>query len=351
MKTDKKQDLLEITIQDKYGKGELAATADVIEYDAGHSRAFEVDMSQADALADMARIPEGTIRWINADGQYPQELLEKLGDAFHIHPLVIRNVTNTDQRAKVDVYPDFLHIVAKMIYFRGDTLVVEHINFLLGRNFVITLGETKGDVFDNIRGWINSEGAHVRINGADYLMYLLLDAIVEGYFDVLETLNQKTDDLEELVMADTAQEHLHAIREIKKALLKVNKCIWPLRDVASLMRNETVGLIRMTTEPYLRDVYNHIVQAIDSTETSRELLSSLTDLHISNVSYKLNEIMKVLTIISTLFIPLTFVAGVYGMNFRYMPELGQKWGYPLVWLVMIIIAAGMMYFFKKKKWF
>ena len=343
--------MTDITIQDRYEKGEPSDTVDVIEYDADHSRAFEVNISKAEALTALSRIPENTVRWINADGQYSQALLEKLGDAFHVHPLVIRNVANTDQRAKVDVYPDFLHIVAKMIYFRGDTMVVEHINFLLGKNFVITLGETKGDVFDNIRSWINSEGAHVRQNGADYLMYLLLDAIVEGYFDVLETLNQKTDDLEELVMADTAQEHLHAIREIKKALLKVNICIWPLRDVASLMRNETVGLIRMTTEPYLRDVYNHIVQAIDSTETSRELLSSLTDLHISNVSYKLNEIMKVLTIISTLFIPLTFVAGVYGMNFRYMPELGQKWGYPLVWLVMIIIAAGMMYFFKKKKWF
>ena len=265
MKTDRKQDMMEITIQDEYSKGEVGASVDVIEYDAGHSRDYEVDISQAEALAALSQIPENTIRWINADGQYPQELLEKLGDAFHIHPLVIRNVTNTDQRAKVDVYPDFLHIVAKIIYFRGDTLVVEHINFLLGRNFMITLGETKGDVFDNIRGWINSEGAHVRNSGADYLMYLLLDAIVEGYFDVLETLNQKTDDLEELVMADTAQAHLHAIREIKKALLKVNKCIWPLRDVASLMRNETVGLIQMSTEPYLRDVYNHIVQAIDST--------------------------------------------------------------------------------------
>ena len=204
---------------------------------------------------------------------------------------------------------------------------------------------------NNIRSWINSEGAHVRQFGADYLMYLLLDAIVEGYFDVLETLNEKTDALEELVMADTQQEHLHAIREIKKALLRVNKCIWPLRDVASLLRNETVGLIQQATEPYLRDVYNHIVQAIDSTETSRELLSSLTDLHISNISYKLNEIMKVLTIISTLFIPLTFIVGVYGMNFRYMPELEQKWGYGIIWLIMIIAAGCMMYYFKKKKWF
>ncbi len=342
---------MDITIQDRHDTDELCATVDVIEYDADSSRAWVANISKPEELMELSRIPDNAIRWINADGRYQRELLEALGDAFSIHPLVIRSVTNTVQRAKVDVYPEFLHIVAKMIYFQHDTMMVEHINFLLGKNFVITLGETKGDVFDAIRGWISSEGTHVRKNGADYLLYLLLNAIVEGYFDVLETLNEKTDDLEELVISDTRQEHLHAIREIKKALLKVNKYIWPLRDVASLIQNETAGLIRQSTEPYLRDVYNHIVQAIDSTETSRELLSSLTDLHISNVSYKLNEIMKVLTIISTLFIPLTFVAGVYGMNFRYMPELNQKWGYPIFWLVMIIIAAWMMYFFKKKKWF
>ncbi len=342
---------MEINICDRYDGDEPCRNVDVIEYDAGQSRAYQVDAYSAEGLAKLSDIPQGKIRWINADGLYPPDLLETLGKAFHIHPLVIHGVVNTDQRAKVDVYPEFLHIVAKMIYFRDDTMMVEHINFLLGKNYVITLGETQGDVFDAIRGWINSEGAHVRQSGADYLMYLLLDAIVEGYFDVLETLNEKTDALEELVMADTRQEHLHAIREIKKALLKVNKYIWPLRDVASLMGKETVQFIQPATEPYLRDVYNHIVQAIDSTETSRELLSSLTDLHISNISYKLNEIMKVLTIISTLFIPLTFIAGVYGMNFRYMPELTQRWGYPVFWLAMIIIAAWMMYFFKKKKWF
>ena len=342
---------MDITIQDRYDTDALCGTVDVIEYDTDNSRAWEANISKPDELMALSRIPEKAIRWINADGRYPGELLEALGDAFRIHPLVIRNVTNTVQRAKVDVYPEFLHIVAKMIYFQDDTMMVEHINFLLGKNFVITLGETKGDVFDAIRGWIKSQGTHVRKAGADYLLYLLLNAIVEGYFDVLETLNERTDDLEELVMADTRQEHLHAIREIKKALLRVNKYIWPLRDVASLIQNETAGLIQQSTEPYLRDVYNHIVQAIDSTETSRELLSSLTDLHISNISYKLNEIMKVLTIISTLFIPLTFIAGVYGMNFKYMPELNQKLGYPVLWLVMIIIAALMMYYFKKKKWF
>lgn len=327
------------------------AAFDVIEYDIKHVNAHTADASDKEALMRLSDIPTGCVRWINADGQCAPELLDSLGEVFHIHPLVIKNMQNSSQRAKIEVYPDVLYIVAKMIYFAQGELVVEHVSFLLGERFVITLGEAKGDVFDAIRGWIHSEGAHVRWNGADYLLYLLLDAIAEGYFDVLETLNEKIDELEERITADTSQEHLQTIRDIKKSLLHVNRCIWPLRDVASLLGKESMRLIQPATEPYLRDVYNHIVQAIDSTETSRELLSSLTDLHISNTSYKLNEIMKVLTIISTIFIPLTFIAGVYGMNFHFMPELSWPLGYGAVWLVMLIIAGCMVYYFKRRKWF
>jgi magnesium transporter len=324
---------------------------EVIEYDAERHSTFKVPYSRPEEFATLAGIPEKRIRWINMDGQYSQESLEKLCGAFHIHPLVIHNIQNKEQRAKIEVYPGFLYIVAKMIYFSGEDMVVEHINFLLGANYVITIGEVKGDVFDNIRGWIDSKGAHVRNSGADYLIYLLLDAVVEGYFDVLEVLNERIDTLEEQVIAQTSQEHLTAIREIKKSLLRLNRYIWPLRDVASIMGKESTPLITASTEPYLRDVYNHIAQAIDSTETSRELLSSLTDLHISNTSYKLNEIMKVLTIISTIFIPLTFIAGVYGMNFQHMPELAWPWGYGVIWIVMLLISGCMVYYFKRKKWF
>lgn len=324
---------------------------EVIEYDAEHRSTSQVACISPEEFAALADIPQKRIRWINVDGQYTDGVLEGLCGAFRIHPLVMHNITNKEQRAKIEVYPNCLYIVAKMIYFSGEEMVVEHINFLLGANYVITIGEIKGDVFDTIRGWIDSEGAHVRNSGADYLLYLLLDAVVEGYFDVLEVLNERIDALEEQVIAETSQEHLTAIREIKKSLLRLNRYIWPLRDVASLMGKESTPLIAASTEPYLRDVYNHIAQAIDSTETSRELLSSLTDLHISNTSYKLNEIMKVLTIISTIFIPLTFIAGVYGMNFHYMPELTWPWGYGIVWLVMLIIAGCMVYYFKKKKWF
>ncbi len=342
---------MEDTVQEKKNGAGACDAIEVIEYDAEHCKAYQMGSSHREKLAALADIPPKRVRWINVDGHHTEETLEALCGAFHIHPLVIHNITNKEQRAKIEVYPNFLYIVAKMIYFSGEEMVVEHVSFLLGSNYVITIGEIKGDVFDTIRGWIDSKGARVRNSGADYLIYLLLDAIVDGYFDVLEVLNEKIDTLEEAVVADTSQEHLHAIREIKKMLLRLNRYIWPLRDVASLMGKESTPLIAPSTEPYLRDVYNHIVQAIDSTETSRELLSSLTDLHISNTSYKLNEIMKVLTIISTIFIPLTFIAGVYGMNFHHMPELAWPWGYGVIWLVMLLIAGCMVYYFKKKKWF
>jgi len=342
---------MDSTVRDENKNAAVCDAIEVIEYGVEQCSSYQVVFSHTEEFSALADVPEKCVRWINVDGQHTEEMIEALGNAFHIHPLVIHNITDKEQRAKNEIYPDFLYIGAKMIYFSGEEMVVEHVSFLLGKNYVITFGELKGDVFDSIRGWINSGGARVRSSGADYLIYLLLDAIVEGYFDVLEVLNERIDTLEEEVIANTSQEHLHMIREIKKLLLRVNKFIWPLRDVASLMGKESTPLIIASTEPYLRDVYNHIAQAIDSTETSRELLSSLTDLHISNISYKLNEIMKVLTIISTIFIPLTFIAGVYGMNFHYMPELTWKWGYGIIWLVMLLIAGCMVYYFKRKKWF
>lgn len=324
---------------------------EVIEYGAEEYKAYTVGSNEPHRIAALADIPENRVRWINIDRKCPEAVLQALGKAFRIHPLIIRNIPNRTQRAKIEEYQKYLHIVAKMIYYADERLTVEHVNLVLGSNYVITIGETKGDVFGDIRVRLQNEGAHARISGSDYLAYLLLDAIVEGYFDVLDVLDQKIDELEEQVMLATSQEHLHAIRKIKKDLLLVNKHIRPLRDVASIIGKTSAGLIRPSTEPYLRDIYNHVAQAIDSTETSRELLSGLTDLHMSNTSYKLNEIMKVLTIISTIFIPLTFLAGVYGMNFRYMPELQSRWGYPVTWGVMILISCCMILFFKKKKWF
>ncbi len=335
-------------------EGEARGMMEVIDYGIEAHRAYALDLADKKRLKALAKIPENTVRWMNVDGGCSEAALAALGEAFGIHPLVIENIANVNQRAKVEEYPGCLHIVAKMLYLSNpdeDELVTEHMNFVLGPNYVMTFGQTEGDVFGEIRCRLAIEGTQVRGNGADYLLYQMLDALVEGYFDVLEAYKEKIDALEDSVMDKIEQEHLQEIRFLKREIIRVSRCIWPLRDVASLLNREAVPLIRPSTEPYLRDVYNHIVQAIDTTETCRDLLSGLADLHISNTSYKLNEIMKVLTIISTIFIPLTFIAGVYGMNFHYMPELTYRWGYAIIWGVMLVVAACMVYYFKKKKWF
>lgn len=333
-------------------RGERASDPmEIIDYSAGSYRTSQLDMADTKRLKALSAIPKDGVRWMNIDGVCSDEALAALGKTFGIHPLVLENIANVNQRAKVEEYPGLLHIVAKMLYFSGDELVVEHMNFILGPDYVMTFGETKGDVFGEIRNHLAIEGAQVRVSGADYLMYKMLDALVEGYYAVLETYKDAIDALEDRMMVQTEQEHLQEIRMLKREIIRVSRCIWPLRDVASLLGREAGSLIHPGTEPYLRDVYNHIVQAIDMTETCRDLLSGLADLHLSNTSYKLNEIMKVLTIISTIFIPLTFIAGVYGMNFTHMPELYYRWGYAIVWGVMLLIAGCMIYYFKKKKWF
>lgn len=323
---------------------------EITDYSPEGSESSLWDLSSPYRFEPLAQIADNHVRWVNVDGACDEEILREIGAVFHIHPLVIYNIRNSNQRAKVEDYGHFLSIVTKMLRFSGDTLVVEHTNILLGPNYVLTFGETEGDVFHGIRGRIRTD-AHVRASGADYLAYLLLDAIVDGYFDVLETIGEQIDALEDRIMEQTTKQHLLDIREIKKKLLRVNRYIWPLRDVASLLGKESTDLIHPSTEPYVRDVYNHIVQAIDSTETCRDLLSGLADLHFSNISYRMNEIMKVLTIISTIFIPLTFIAGIYGMNFKNMPELSLPWGYTAVWGIMLVIVVLMILFFKKKKWF
>ncbi len=310
---------------------------EIIDYDSKKYNEYTMQIEKGHSLASLGNISKDTARWINIDGQCAEEVLKEIGGIFNIHPLVMKNIRNSTQRTKIEEYRDFLYIVAKMIYYSGDELVVEHMNFILGHDFVISIGETKGDVFDNIRSRIRNEGTQIRGFGADYLMYSLLDAIVDGYFDVLEVLNEKIDTLEEQVMTGASQEHLHAIREIKKNLLIMNRCIWPLRDVTSLLGKESAALIHPSTEPYIRDVYDHIIQVIETTDVSRELLTGIAELHLSNTSYKLNEIMKILTIISTIFIPLTFIVGIYGMNFKYSPKIGFRWGYEITCAVMIVL--------------
>ena len=289
--------------------------------------------------------------WINVDNDYNDEAVEVICNIFNIHPLVKEDIILRKQRPKVDDYAEYSFTVAKMIYFKEDELILEQVSFILGKDYVITFGEVEGDVFDDLRNRLKNKGSLIRKSGADYLFYSLMDAIVDGYFDALETVGDKLDNLEERVMTVSSEEERKEIRKLKKELLFIHKYSWPLRETMSWISKGDSELIKESTLIYFRDVYNQLVQVIDTTETYRELLSGLVELNISNVSYRLNEVMKVLTIISTIFIPLTFLAGVYGMNFKYMPELNKQWSYPLLWVIMLIIAVSMIYYFKKKKWF
>lgn len=294
---------------------------------------------------------EGSVKWINIDGLHDADVLEKLGEDFKLHPLVLEDMLNTEQRPKIEDYGDYIYIVIKNLYNTGDNAAIEteHQSIILGSDFVISVGEKENNFFDNIKERLRS-GGRMRKLGADYLAYSLLDTIVDYYFDVLETLGERIEEAEEQLVEKPQPEVLRIINGLKREILFIHRSIWPLREVAGLLERGDSRLVRESTRVYTRDLYDHIIQSLDTTEIYRDILSGMLDIYLSSLSNKMNEIMKVLTIISTLFIPLTFLAGLYGMNFRFMPELEWHWGYPAVLLVMVGTAVLMLIFFRRKKW-
>jgi magnesium transporter len=247
---------------------------------------------------------------------------------------------------------DGLFIVMKAFTLSGDdqTTVGEQISFILGKNYVISLQESNDDIFEPIRSRLRSGKGRIRSLGPDYLLYALVDTVVDHYFSVLEALGERIEVLEDELLTDHAQETLPRTHRLRRELLFFKKMVWPLREVISAMQRSETGLIRQTTQFYIRDLYDHIIQVVDTLENYRELASGLLEIYLSSVSNRMNEVMKVLTIIATIFIPVTFIAGVYGMNFEFMPELKWGWGYALVWGVMIAMIVTMLGYFRKKKW-
>lgn len=294
-----------------------------------------------------------TVTWINIDGIHQVDIIEKLGSHFGLHPLLLEDILNTEQRPKMEDFGGYIFVVLKMLYYdgKGDEIEAEQVSLVLGSNFVISFQEREGDVFDPIRERIRQGKGRIRQAGADYLAYALLDAIVDSCFLILETLGERIEDTEQQLATNPTPQTLHPIRKLKKEMIILRKSVWPLREVVSgLERCESV-LIQESTGAYLRDVYDHTIQVIDTVESLRDMVSGMLDIYLSSISNRMNEIMKVLTIFAALFIPLTFVAGIYGMNFRYMPELGWHWGYPMILIVMASIAAGLLGYFRRKKWF
>ena len=320
----------------------------VIDYD--EQNFIEAEHTAADACIPYKSKP--TITWVNVDGVHNVPMLEQLGECFGLHRLVMEDILNTDQRPKMEDYGEYLYLVFKMISNgKGKEIVTEQTSVILGPNFVLSFQEgAEGDVFNVIRDRLRNKKGRIRKLGSDYLAYSFLDAVVDNYFVVLEKLGDKIEAIETELIENPTQKTVQKLYRLKRELIFLHNAVWPLREVVNGLAKHESPLIRETTVPYLRDVYDHVIHVIDSVDIYREMISSMLDLYLSSVSNRLNAVMKVLTIIATIFMPLTFLVGVYGMNFKYLPELEWHYGYPLLWLVMIGIAGFMLYFFKRKKW-
>ncbi|MFV0435962.1 MAG: magnesium/cobalt transporter CorA [Desulfopila sp.] len=293
-----------------------------------------------------------TVTWLNVNGIHDIELIEAIGKRFNLHPLTLEDLVNTNQRPKAEVFPHYLFIVLKMMSYNeaAGTVDKEHVSLILGENFVISFIEDAGDVFNTVRERLKAAKGRIRSMPADYLAYALMDAIVDHYFLAVEHLGDVIEEIDDRLLSDPRPDDIQEIHRLKREILGLRKAVWPLREVVGALDKSESPHIHQETLVFLRDLYDHTVQVIDMVETSRDLLGGMHDTYLSSVSNRMNEIMKVLTIIATIFIPLTFIAGVYGMNFEHMPELKWPWGYALAWLVMGTIACGMIVYFKRKKW-
>lgn len=293
-----------------------------------------------------------TVTWINVDGVHEVEVIEKIGNCFGFHPLILEDIVNTSQRPKMEDFGDYIYLVLRMLSYDEKKKLTksEQVSLILGSNFVISFQEDIGDVFDSVRERIRKGKGRLRKMGADYLAYTLLDAIVDNYFLILEKLGEKIEFLEEELVTDPRTETLREMHNLKREMIFLRRSVWPLREVINGLERSESSLIRESTGIFLRDVYDHTIQVMDTVETFRDMLSGMLDTYLSSISNRMNQIMKVLTIIATIFIPLTFIVGVYGMNFKYMPEIEWRWGYFVVWSIMGVAAIFMLVYFKRKKW-
>lgn len=291
-----------------------------------------------------------SVTWINIDGLNNIDAIKKIGDHYNLHPLILEDIVQTQQRPKIEEYEDALFVVFKMLYYENNQLMVEHISLVLGDTYVLSFQEADGDVFGPIRDRIRFDKGIIRSHGPDYLLYTLMDSVIDHYFLIIETLGEKIEHIEERLFSQSNDNTVLDILNLKKEALKIRRSIFPLREVVSKLEKAETDLVQDTMKNYFRDLYDHTIQVIETIEIYREMLWGLMDMHMTNISNKMNEVMKVLTIVATIFIPLTFIAGIYGMNFENMPELKSDYGYPVFWGVIITLFSLMFYYFKRKKW-
>ncbi|MFT5512237.1 MAG: magnesium transporter [Bacteroidia bacterium] len=294
----------------------------------------------------------GTVSWINIDGLHNIKLMSNLGKQFKLHDLLLEDILNTNHRPNVEAYDDHVFLTLKMLGISpdGGDIVAEQVSFVLGDNWLLSFQEQEGDLFDSVRNRIKEGKGAIRKNGPDYLLYALVDTIVDNYFFVAEYFSEQTEIIEERVLTNSDQSALQEIQRLKKLLIQFRKSISPLREAISSLQKDNIAQVTPFTNRYLRDVYEHIIQVNDSIDSHRDLLASIMDLYMSGESNKMNKTMQVLTIIATIFIPMTFVAGIYGMNFDILPELHWKYGYLGFWSIMVVIIIIMVSFFRRRKW-
>lgn len=330
------------------GEKESISTLEIIAYDKKNHQRHE-----SENLEDAFKFKESDQNvWINVNGLNNTQEIEKLGKHYGLHPLIVEDIVNTQQRPKIEEHENYLFIVLKMLYYDDkNEFTKEHISVVLEENQVLTFQEAKEDVFDGLRDRIVNSKGRIRNVGADYLMYSILDAIVDNYFVIIENISEKIQGLEEELFLKHPRKSISVeIQQLKREILKIRKAIFPLREVIKQLEKSEHRFIEKKTKNYLNDISDHVIQVCESVEIYREMTWGLMDMYMTTISNKMNEVMKVLTIMASIFIPLTFIAGVYGMNFEYMPELDERYGYFVIWGVMIIVFLGMLWYFKRKKW-
>lgn len=323
---------------------------DLILYDSDDILEF-CSKSSEDVLEQLAT---DKVNWVNIDGLHNLKLIEEIGEHFKLHPLLMEDILNTEHRPKSEDYEHQVFFTLKTLYSLTDEdITYEQISFVLGKNYLLSFQEKEGDLFEGFRERLRQTGPgknRARSRGSDYLFYRLIDTIVDSYYVILEKVGERIDELEDEVYDDPSKKTLQKIQKLKKELIFLRKTVFPLREALSKVTKGEYVFIKKDTLPFFSDVYDHTIHVIETLETYRDLVSSLTDMYMTSISNKMNEVMKVLTIMATIFIPLTFIAGVYGMNFEYMPELKWKYGYLSVWSVMIATAIGMIVYFRRKRW-
>lgn len=300
----------------------------------------------------LAKCNHRQISWVNIDGLTNQDLIQKISKHFDLHYLLVEDVMNTDHQPKADEFENHLFFTLKMLYrIEGQSIDYEHISFVLGKNYLLSFQEKEGDIFDNLRNRIKQDNGVIRKRGADYLLYRLIDAIVDSYYSVLDSIGKRIEEIEDNISSNATELDFIEIQKLRKEFIYLRKVVYPLREALNKVIKNEEGFIEERNEKYFSDVYDHVIHLIDSLDTYKDLTSTLMDLYMNTINYRMNEVMKLLTVITTIFIPLSFVAGVYGMNFENMPELAWPNGYYGVLIVMGVIFLAMIGYFRYKKWF